>query len=242
MAKAWPNIARRDGHLSRKNHIDASITIIISELDITVLFITSHISITLYIFIMYARLFIFSIVSASIINSNPTLSLEDSFSEDALPFDQITLDSNLLGPPLDSTSPLFDAENPSTDDTFNKLDLFDSSSLFRDNTLQIADCSTPDIPHALDKSRVKRSDDAASCSNSANPDDSNIPTLMLPQNFDPEKQSDTCWQLTLGLLPFAVVYSGDGSDRIRDTTRKYTVTSTNHRFSPVTLRRATLST
>ena len=83
---------------------------------------------------MYFRVLIFSIVSAAIINSDLTSSFEDIFSPDALPSDQITLDSNLLGPPLDSTPPLFDAESPSTDDTFNELDLLDSSSLFRDDT------------------------------------------------------------------------------------------------------------
>lgn len=191
---------------------------------------------------MFFRLFLLSIVSASIVNSDLTLPFEHDFTQDALPFDQVTLDSSLLASPLDLTAPLFEAESPSTDDALTGFDLSDSSDLFGGDTLQIVDCSKSEIPSALGKSRVKRTDDGTSCPNRANTDDSAVPAVLFPQAFDPSQQSVTCWQLTLGVLPFAVVSSGDTADRIRDTTRKYTVTSTNHRYSPVTLYRATIST
>lgn len=136
---------------------------------------------------MYFWLLILSNVSASIINSDLTSPFGDVFTQDALPFHPITLDSNPLDPPLDSNAPLFAAESPSTNDAFEGSDFSDSSDLFGGDLFQIADCSMSENLPALGKSRVRRSDDTTSCSNPASRDDSNLPPLMLPQDFDPEK-------------------------------------------------------
>lgn len=194
---------------------------------------------------MYYRLvlcrsaFILSIVvSASTINSDLTLPFEDvSAQNEFLTLDQTPLDfSSLNDPPLDLTASFLDVEN----------DLFGGDLSQGATTFQLADCSTSEIPVAFGKSRVKRAaDDGSSCSNAAasgSPsDDSNLPALMLPQEFDSEKHSITCFQLTLGVLPFAVAASGDREDIINDRSRLYTVTSMNLPYSPSTLYRATVS-
>ena len=217
-------------------------------------------------FIMYFRfvllrstLILSIVLVASIINSALTLSFEDvSAQNDLLTFDQTTLDfSSLNDPPLDLTAPFFDAENSPTYDALKGFDLsensdINSSDLFGGDlsqggtTFQLADCSTSEIPVAFGPSRVKRNaDDGSSCTNPAasgsSSDDSNLPALMLPQEFDSEKHSITCFQLTLGVLPFAVVSSGDQADVINDRSRLYTVTSMNMPYSPSTLYRATVS-
>lgn len=201
---------------------------------------------------MYLRIFILFIVSASAIDSDFTLPFEDTLGQDALSFDQMTLDSNPLdsswdstsldSSSLDSTAPLFGADTSSTDDALNGFDLSDSSDFFSgDDPFQLADCSTSEIPSAVGKLRVKRADDGASCSNPSGTGDSNQPPLLIPQEYDPEHHSITCWELTLGFLPFAVASSGDGVDITRDGSTMTRIPSTRIQFTPSTLYRATIS-
>lgn len=196
-------------------------------------------------------IFIVSIgVSASLFDSDVTLPLDDTaYTQDALlPLDQTTLASNLFDPSSDSsTAPLFDAQSPSTGfDLSENSDIINPSDLFGgDDMFQVADCSTSEIPpSALGKSRIKRSDNGGGtfCSdtNAAQSPSNDIEVPMLPQEFDQERHSITCWQLTLGMLPFAVV-GGDEMPKKEDKTKLYRVTTSNSPYSPSTVYQVSIS-
>lgn len=132
---------------------------------------------------------------------------------------------------------------------FGELSLPVDSNLNGNELFQLADCSTSEtsLP-ALGKSRVRRIDDSPlSCANpnaahSADSAGFEPPILSLePVNFDQSRHSITCWEITFGRLPYAVVSSGDGNDVILDRSIMYRVRE-GRQYSPTTLYRATIST
>ena len=213
------------------------------------------------IFILYSIVVVSLALTIDSDFTSPSFDDVSTAAQDTLlPLDQTSLDFNSLSDPpaLDLTATsLFDdgaGFSSSTDDALSGgLDLPGSNSTPEnnllwdhnsDNSFQLAGgCSVS----PLGKSRVKRADNdvASSCANPAgsggdSSDSSN--GGMLPQTYDEEKHSLTCWALTLGLLPFALASSGDWEDIRDDRSRGlYRVTSSNSPYSPVTLYRATIS-
>ena len=197
---------------------------------------------------------IFSVtVSAVSADSDFTLPYDDLGLEDtSLADEQTALSSNWWDPPSDQTPPLFDADLYSTDG----LDGFDvpenvgtigtnPSEIAWDDPLQLADCSMSSDVSNLSNLRVRRGDAASTrCSKSdgsesfSSKDGSNS-LLMLPQVYDDEKHSDSCWFATLGLLPYAVIGSGSPNDLSVDRSRTYKLRNMRQYF-PTTVSHATI--
>ena len=187
----------------------------------------------MYIFVVFATTFIFSVLlSVSAEDSDLTFPLDDSLQTD---LSNIPLDMS-----LDSKS-LFDTDITSPQ-ILEAFDFFsseqsepNSSDLLWDDVdpFQLADCSMSEnsalLPPALGKSRVRRIDDggSSSCANpnaamsESNPSKGGGTTQVWLQRqaFDNAKHSETCWEITAGLLPFAVLRTGDIHDQIRDDSR-----------------------
>ena len=195
-------------------------------------------------------IFIFSIVvAASPDDSDLSLPLPfgDPLGQDTLLY-QTTSDSNQLDPSL------FDIGTSPTDplDEFNvsqNLDGIDPSELLLngDNSFQLAgsgsgsSCSaSSDIPlTALGKRsrRVKRSGEMCH-EKTFYP----VPAFMLPVPFDPPNHSKTCWELTFGVLPFAVFSADEDDDGIIDVDKSKVYTVGAHvQYQPYTIYRATIS-
>lgn len=101
---------------------------------------------------------------------------------------------------------------------------------------------------ARGKSRLKqRSDVATECGSptysldsSGGSTDAKISPIMLPQVFEKDKHFKRCWDLTLGVLPFAV--AGEASSVIDNPLRVYgfRVGPANAPYRPRTVYRATV--
>lgn len=170
----------------------------------------------------------------------------------SLPFDQTELSYNLLDLTVDQITPIWDAEDSSTD-SFEGLNLSGNSDVNLSETLwddsfelgdsfELVDCSGSEYPPALGKPRVRRFDDSSRCPNAAvsgaPPDTLIEPLQMLPQAYDKERHSLTCFEMTSGLLPVAVLSTDEPNDISLDTTRKYRLP--NQIYEPVTIYRATI--
>lgn len=159
-------------------------------------------------------------------------------------------------PSFESTTSLFDTDiAPSQTLEGDNSPLLgqtepDSSELPWDDSFQLADCSSSEntLLPALGKSRIRRSDDDSSIctdrdaatSEGKNPSDGPTRVFLMPQMFDAEKHSSTCWEYTLGVLPYAVIASGDRNDEIVDPSRIYNLPLRSSTLS--TLYRATVCT
>lgn len=157
-------------------------------------------------------------------------------SEFTFPFDewQQTDLTDIPSDPFDSATPIFDIDiTPSQ--TLEGLDSPllgqadpNSSELAWDDPFQLADCSSSENPFlpVTGKSRVRRIDnDSSGCTSSdaaasgANPSSDPTPIFFEQKTFDEEKHSITCYEATLGLLPFAVLASPDKNDKITDSSK-----------------------
>lgn len=217
-------------------------------------------------FIMGSRLVLLSLGIIFIFSIIVCASPADSDFSSLLPFDDpIGQDTSLSFE--DQTTSNYNPLDPSSFDIItsptNKLDEFHVSQnpdginpselLFNDdNSFPLAGsgvgsgCSaSSDISlTTLSKRsrRVKRID--AVCHNG----DSNsdvyypVPAFMLPVPFDPPNHSKTCWELTLGVLPFALFCTTEyelGSI-IQDPSKIYTASEHPVQYHPSTVYRATV--
>ena len=157
-------------------------------------------------------------------------------SEFTFPFDEWQQPdlTNIPSDPLDSATSLFDIDiTPSqilegVDSPLLEQTDPNSSELAWDDPFQLADCSSSEnsfLP-VTGKSRVRRIDnDSSGCTNpdaaasGANPSSDPTPIFFEQKTFDKEKHSITCYEATLGLLPFAVLASPDKNDKITDTSK-----------------------
>ena len=188
-----------------------------------------------------------AIVSVSTTNSDFTSPDEDWIPErTSLPFDQTELSYSLSDLPVDQITPTWNAEHSPTEifEEYNGSENSDVnlSETLWDDSFELVDCSASEYPPALGKSRARRFDGPSSCPNAAvsgSPPETLIePLRMLPQVYDKERHSLTCFEMTSGLLPVAVLSSDEPNYIVEDTTRKYQLP--NQIYMPVTVYRATV--
>ena len=203
------------------------------------------------------------IFAAFSLASEPILPSDDLFTTDTLspPIDQLSdISLNPLFEPMDfSSSPSsLNALDTSSDLFVNSATPDPSNDLFwddADDPLLLAGCSASDLLPPARRGRLRarqRSDGALECANpamtsrdSSGGSDANakVPPIMLPQVYEKDKHSVQCWEITLGILPFAVASSGEEGDVVLDPTRTegFTVTWANIPYSPRTVYRGTVS-
>lgn len=188
------------------------------------------------------------LLSDNLFATDPSSSIDQLSDNSINPPLALTDNSLLSSNTLDGSNLFANSEigNPSNDDL-----LWDDS---KDPLLLAGGCSTPDmtLPPARGKSRLKqRGDGPAECLSpdisqdtfaaSSKDPAAQVPPVMLPQVFDAEKHSSSCWQITLGMLPFAV--AGEAANVVDDPSRTYgfRVTLANAPYTPRTVYQATVS-